>query len=744
MRASLAVVALFLLVPPTVVVMSAGQRSHDPCDSHGNCVSSSISYIRSNPDGSLYFGDSFSVPLSITTGPNTTGYSVSWFYPPVFERVGDAFTITENETGTFTIVSSVSFVGSSFSTVLTTSQTITIIQLEISLWTQLVNVTDSHGNAERNVDGSFYHNDSFCDSWTATFQFAAQRTDIRINVTSLAPSSLRLLNYSADPLGRTGRFCYVIEKDARPWPYSVTLVARASNWQSVSMALKESSQPFGIVQYDPQFTTYAYMDYRNSTAPSSLERPWVLFVRYDGNEPGYSYAGDSNTEPFNGSRTLSERAYFDNFTFSSLSYEPFDSSGAFMFHVTNSTGQLGYDWINQNKSTVLEGSRRLEKYVFEATESSLVPLLSQGFVYQNITMRGCWTREGGCYLVKNYWLVPFLWSGELNVESVDSNGNVIPGTPLSITMHNTSPLDQWLVSNFQHAFGDNQQALRAFEEDLYPTNQTMTFTGHGTLRIILNQTSLVPPLVSITGGGFTQTGNFSFVPTFVNSTIMSVPNSLNGTIRYANATIPLWAYNMIESSLSFLPVSTTVSNPMSFVELVNSSGWIAGNTTAPQTPSAFASQEYGLWPMGENVTEYANLHGGGVDFLGTQKVGPGGYQASFNAEPWSGGISNVQLIEGGAIVQNESLLNPEAYPSPLPQGQTGFFSVAFPATGEGVRVIFTSVWGAKTTIDLGVATPPPPLTNLIPETTAAAFGIAGIIWFIASGVMRTKKPKPYD
>jgi len=77
----------------------------------------------------------------------------------------------------------------------------------------LVNVTDSHGQTLRNPDGTFYRNDSFCDSWSATFPFAAERTDKRINVTSVAPS-LRILNYSADLLGRTGRFCYAVETGA--------------------------------------------------------------------------------------------------------------------------------------------------------------------------------------------------------------------------------------------------------------------------------------------------------------------------------------------------------------------------------------------------------------------------------------------------------------------------------------------------------------------------------------------------
>ncbi|MDG6899215.1 MAG: hypothetical protein JRM85_01765 [Nitrososphaerota archaeon] len=88
-------------------------------------------------------------------------------------------------------------------------------------------------------------------------------------------------------------------------------------------------------------------------------------MRHDGNDPGYSYAGDNNTRPFNGSLTFQERAYFDNFTFTSLSYQPSNVTGAFMYHVVNSTGSLRYRWLNGNSSALLEGNRRIEKYVFD-------------------------------------------------------------------------------------------------------------------------------------------------------------------------------------------------------------------------------------------------------------------------------------------------------------------------------------------------------------------------------------------
>ena len=197
---------LLFLVPAAVVIANSVPGPHDPCDSYGDCVSSSVTYVRANPDQTLYLGDSFSVPLSITSGPNSTGYSVSWSYDSsVFDRSGNTFMVVGNQTGTFSIAASVSFANSS----LTTSQSVTVIPLIVSLHTQLINVTDSHGLVDRNLDGSFYQNDSFCDSWSAAFQFAAQRTDIKINVTSVA-RSLRVLNYSSDPLGRTGRFCYEV------------------------------------------------------------------------------------------------------------------------------------------------------------------------------------------------------------------------------------------------------------------------------------------------------------------------------------------------------------------------------------------------------------------------------------------------------------------------------------------------------------------------------------------------------
>ena len=204
-RLFVAAVVLLLVVPATFVAVRTRATGGDPCDNYGDCVSSSITFIRSNPDGSLYLGDSFSVSVSISSGQNTRSYSISWsFDSSVFQRTGSTFTVAGNKTGIYAISASVTFTGSiqvgnttqPFTSTLLTSQTVSIIPMNIQFRTTLVNVTDARGRLLRNPDGSFYRNDSFCDSWSATFAFASERTDIKINVTSIIDPEgvLRVLN----------------------------------------------------------------------------------------------------------------------------------------------------------------------------------------------------------------------------------------------------------------------------------------------------------------------------------------------------------------------------------------------------------------------------------------------------------------------------------------------------------------------------------------------------------------------
>jgi len=65
--------------------------------------------------------------------------------------------------------------------------------------------------------------------------------------------------------------------------------------------------PFAIVQYSPYFTYFTYTGY-NSVGTSSYQKEFVILVRYDGNNPGYSYSGDKNTDPITDTNDTGERA----------------------------------------------------------------------------------------------------------------------------------------------------------------------------------------------------------------------------------------------------------------------------------------------------------------------------------------------------------------------------------------------------------------------------------------------------
>ena len=94
------------VIPAVMVELNRPTTSNgDPCDSYGNCIFSSVSYVRSNPDQSLYFGDEFSVILSTSTGPNTTSVSIGWSYDSAVLSAlgGGLFQVVGNVTGTYSV-----------------------------------------------------------------------------------------------------------------------------------------------------------------------------------------------------------------------------------------------------------------------------------------------------------------------------------------------------------------------------------------------------------------------------------------------------------------------------------------------------------------------------------------------------------------------------------------------------------------------------------------------------------------
>ena len=85
------------------------RATHATC--YGNCISSSVSYVRSNPDGSLYLGDEFAVTPSVSLGPNTTSYSYSWSYDGAVlaAQGGWLLQVVANVSGTYSVTITATF-----------------------------------------------------------------------------------------------------------------------------------------------------------------------------------------------------------------------------------------------------------------------------------------------------------------------------------------------------------------------------------------------------------------------------------------------------------------------------------------------------------------------------------------------------------------------------------------------------------------------------------------------------------
>jgi len=82
LRLAVLAATLILLAGSAIALSGSSHRGGDPCDAYGDCVSSSLSLLRSNPDGSLYTGDQFAISLQVTPGRGGAacgnGCSESW------------------------------------------------------------------------------------------------------------------------------------------------------------------------------------------------------------------------------------------------------------------------------------------------------------------------------------------------------------------------------------------------------------------------------------------------------------------------------------------------------------------------------------------------------------------------------------------------------------------------------------------------------------------------------------------
>jgi hypothetical protein len=682
--------------------------------------------VRSNPDGTLYLGDEFVVSPFVSLGPNTTSYSLSWSYDGgVLSAVGGGeFQVVANVSGTYWVTVTASFtvvevVGNStvtLSSFLSTSQSVETRAFTMAFHTEMSNVTNSLRQVLRNPDGSFYHEDEFIVNYTYSFLFMQQRPDIKVVVEpQFDQNYARLTEYSNST--STGYFLFTVANSTGT--SSITLTAKAYDWQQALLGSKSQKQPFAVVNYDPYFVYFTYMDY-NSANSSAYERPFVTLVRYDGNNPGYSYGGNANTAPIIAVNDTRERALINSFDFTVTGWG---------IKANLTSGDISQDVSFWNETSVQVGtkttnatfpiitfSHRIAKFYFASGLPEIEDYTSQGLEYFNVTelavSKGF---AGGNYGLFNtsYLYQPFYYSGYITVFTYGPSG-LDSSDSVSISLVTPDPLDPHLLSSLNQTFGSDQQVARAFEDDLFPAysnvmNLKPVSSSGGRWVFLLNDTNLamtndtaMPYLyITVTGGS----GNYSYaVPDAFSSFLVN--RTLVPSLPFPNVD----GYYLDQlRQLVALPLNFSLSLPsnpyLAWDYNESSPSFISPITYEPGNLSSV----YGFL-YGGNSTIYANLGGGGAKLLNAQNEQTD-FQAMVLMGPQTGGVTNLWVKDpSGDLIVNDSL-TPNTEP-PSPSGYYGFYELSFRMSVNGTYQFgMTNSWGVSSvfqTYDNAAHTPPPP------------------------------------
>jgi hypothetical protein len=544
----------------------------------------------------------------------------------------------------------------------------------------MVNVSGSNGLVLRNADGTFYRNDSFCEKWSASFQFSETRTDILVNASGSLPSFLREAssNYTGSIPGRQGYVCYDV---ALPSPYSngtLPLSFSAINWQKASIAHTTVKVPFAVVQYSPMFSDFTYTDY-NSSPSDAYQKPFVTLIRYGGNRPGYSYAGNANTAPFSAMNSTGERAIVDNYTFSTEGFSPLfnENPGASFGLGFNDTGRVNLDITLTNKTTafLFDWSNRVVKYYFTGRLSDFQKVVPLGTEYLNVTEKLNSLNFAGkseAVIATSYAYQPVFYSGNLTFQAVNQYGAPDPGANITVTVVNPDPLDAYLTHEVVAIFGNDSQVIHAFMADLYPAGapvQTLEprSSGDGSWKYVINQTDLQlegdPPSafqVTVTGDGVAFT--YSFSNSFGLYLVPELPvQSNSSSLEWQNVT----AYTFGETvQFRSMPLTFNFSTPTQYLS------W----SGPPDSDGSFLPPEaepggYSLYyPFlyGGNDTVVVNLAGGGASASSLEQ-GTSVY-TTIDIGAMSGGAQSFWVRDGygtsGRLLFSTPLLDNIGPPAP--------------------------------------------------------------------------------
>jgi len=717
---------VFLLTILPLVLVHTPSGSRDPCDTYGNCISSSISYVRSNPDQSLYLADEFAVAPSVSLGVNTTSYSLSWSYDGavLFDLGGGLFQVVGNVSGTYSVTMTATFTmvetsGNStvtLSTSLSTSESVETRAFDLTFRTELSNVTNSLRQVLRNSDGSFYHDDEFIINYTYSFLFMQQRPDITVIVEPQFDTSFAKLTAYQNS-SSTGYFQFTVANTTGT--SKITMTAKAFNYQGALLGSKTQKQLFAVVNYAPYFKYFTYIEY-NSKNSSAYERPFVTLVRYDGNDPGYSYGGDANTAPIMAVNDTRERALINSFNFTTVGWG---------VKANLASGDISQDLSLWNRTATNLGTRttnmtypvltfehRVVKFYFTSDVGKIQSYTGQGLEYFNATELAVSNEfAGGNYGLFNtsYLYQPFYYNGYLSVFTYGPSG-LSPSDSVNISLVTPDPLNPHLLSSLNQTFGSDQQVAKAFEGDLFPAysnvmNLKPIASSGGRWVFLLNDTNLgllnetqMPTLNILVKG---QSGTYSYsVPVAFSS--FEINRTLIPQFPFAGVN---GYYLDQERQLIAMPLNYSFTSSSPFV------AWDYGNGTTPSFVSPVSyepgnlSQIYGFL-FGRNNTIYANLEGGGGSLVNIQRQQTN-FQAFAMIGPQTGGVTSLWVKDpNGKLIVNETL-TPNTEP-PSPPGYYGFHELSFPMSVNGTYQFgITNSWGVSSIFhayDNVVHIPPPP------------------------------------
>jgi len=730
------VAACLLLVAISIisgVVLQHGAAG-DPCDGYGDCLSASITYLRANPDNSLYLGDSFRVSLIISYGPDTVSSQTTWSYD------ASAFSASTTSTGavfrtlvnasssyattaivTFTVVICTTSNGvttcTTYYPALSVQETVRTRGFILQLTTRMANFTDSQGHVLRNPDGSFFHDDEFFINYTYGFLFMQQRPDIKVYIDAqYDPAFVKLTKYMNS--SSTGYFLFTVAN--RTGTSEVTVTARAFNYLGEILGTKVQKQPFAVVNYAPYFKEFTYMDF-NSKNASAYERPFATLILYEGNNPGYAYGGDINTAPITAVNDTRERALINSFNFTTT---------AWGIRANLTSGDISQDLSFWNQTSVEMGTRttnqtfpiitfahRVVKFYFESNVPRIGGYTGEGLEYFNVTELAVSQHfAGGNYGLFNttYLYEPFYYNGYITVFTYGSAG-LDPSTSVNITLVTPDPLNPHLLASLNKTFNSYPGAVHAFKVDLFPASSYVTSlkplsSSGGRWVFLLNNTNLamandtqMPSLyITVTGA----TGSYSY----------SVPDAFSSFVidQSLLPSLPFPAvhgyYLDQQMQLVAAPLNYSLTLPRNPII-----AWDYGRGGAPSFVSPITyepgnlSRIYGFL-YGGNSTIYANIDGGGASLVGVQ-VSQSIFHGMAMVGPQSGGADYLWVKDpSGNVIMNESLTADTQPPSP--PGYFGFYAISFPMSDNGTYQFgITNSWRVSSvfqTYDNIVHLPPPP------------------------------------